>query len=137
MLRALSILVPSLRWYLHCESSKSHCESSKSHCESSKSHCESSKSHCESSKSHCESSKSHCESSKSLIQYSPCGTSSSWLVGCASRQVPVQRSRRDADALSHFFKIDYYNASMEFGSEDPADLTKRTRVLTIMLTEDS
>ena len=29
-----------------------------------------------------------------------------------------------------------YDASMEFGSEDPADLSKTTRVLTIMLAED-
>ena len=33
-------------------------------------------------------------------------------------------------------KIDYCDASMEFGSEDPADLSKTTRVLTIMLAED-
>jgi hypothetical protein len=32
-----------------------------------------------------------------------------------------------------FFKIDYFDAAMEFGSEDPADPTKTTRVLTIML----
>lgn len=54
----------------------------------------------------------------------------------SSRQVPVQRRRRDAEALRHLFKIDYYDASMEFGSEDPADLSKKTRVLTIMLAED-
>ena len=41
--------------------------------------------------------------------------------------MPVQR-RRDAEALRHPFKIDYYDASMEFGSEDPADLSKTTRV---------
>ena len=35
-----------------------------------------------------------------------------------------------------FFKIDYYDANMEFGSENPADLTKTTRVLTIMLAEE-
>jgi len=32
-----------------------------------------------------------------------------------------------------FFKIDYYDANMEFGSENPADRAKTTRVLTIML----
>lgn len=53
----------------------------------------------------------------------------------SSTQVPVQR-RRDAEALRHLFKINYYDASMDFGSEDLADLSKTTRVLTIMLAED-
>src|SRR5713101_3039145 len=35
-----------------------------------------------------------------------------------------------------FFKIDAYDASMEFGSEDPADPSKTTRVLTIMLASE-
>ena len=32
-----------------------------------------------------------------------------------------------------FFKIDYYDLKLEDGSEDPADPTKTTRVLTLML----
>src|SRR5579862_5174954 len=31
-----------------------------------------------------------------------------------------------------FFKIDYYNPTMDGGSEDPADPSKTTRVLTVM-----
>ena len=32
-----------------------------------------------------------------------------------------------------FWKIDYYDSTLESGSEDPADPTKTTRVLTLML----
>ena len=35
-----------------------------------------------------------------------------------------------------FFKIDYYDPNLEIGSEDPADPTKTTRVLTIMFASD-
>jgi hypothetical protein len=35
-----------------------------------------------------------------------------------------------------FWKIDYYDERCQFGSEDPADPKKTTRVLTLMLAED-
>lgn len=34
------------------------------------------------------------------------------------------------------FRIDYYDAALEFGSEDPSDARVTTRVLTLMLPED-
>ena len=32
-----------------------------------------------------------------------------------------------------FWKLDYYDRNLEFGSDDPADPSKTTRVLTLML----
>jgi hypothetical protein len=40
------------------------------------------------------------------------------------------------DGQTFYFKIDYYDDRCEFGSEDPSDPQKTTRVLTVMLAED-
>jgi hypothetical protein len=42
----------------------------------------------------------------------------------------------EIDGHKIFWKIDYYDSAMEFGSEDPADPSKTTRVLTIMLASE-
>ncbi len=42
----------------------------------------------------------------------------------------------EIDGQKLFWKIDYYDGSMVYGSEDPADPSKTTRVLTVMLSEE-
>ena len=42
----------------------------------------------------------------------------------------------EVDGCKIFWKLDYFDAAMEFGSEDPADPLKTTRVLTIMLASE-
>lgn len=36
----------------------------------------------------------------------------------------------------YFFKIDYYDKTLEYGSEDPADPAQTTRVLTVMRADE-
>jgi len=42
----------------------------------------------------------------------------------------------EIDGKSFMWKIDYYDSNLEFGSEDPADPNKTTRVLTILRSEE-
>jgi Protein of unknown function (DUF3768) len=61
-------------------------------------------------------------------------------VATFSEFTPDNDPRREHDfgnftlaGRKFFWKIDAYDVNMEFGSEDPADPSKTTRVLTIML----
>lgn len=42
----------------------------------------------------------------------------------------------DLTGRKFFWKIDYFDAAMEFGSDDPSDAAKTTRVLTIMFASE-
>ena len=42
----------------------------------------------------------------------------------------------EIDGETYFFKIDYYDLAMQFGSENPADPEQTTRVLTIMRADE-
>jgi hypothetical protein len=42
----------------------------------------------------------------------------------------------ELDGEKFFWKIDYYDAALKYGSEDPADPAQTTRVLTIMFVEE-
>jgi hypothetical protein len=42
----------------------------------------------------------------------------------------------EIDGQMFFFKHDYYDKAMQYGSDDPSDPTKTTRVLTLMLSSD-
>lgn len=42
----------------------------------------------------------------------------------------------EIDGETYFFKIDYYDLAMQFGSENPSDPEQTTRVLTIMRADE-
>ena len=53
----------------------------------------------------------------------------------------VEADERDRGSFDYrgtvvYFRIDYYDAAMEYGSEDPSDASQTRRMLTIMLRED-
>jgi hypothetical protein len=48
---------------------------------------------------------------------------------------PRESGRVEVDGKLYGWKIEYYNPSMESGSEDPTDPKKSRRVLTIMALE--
>lgn len=77
------------------------------------------------------------------------GDTPSGLVAQAELIKTMRRHRFEEDTYSErdfgaftfrrervFFKIDYYDLSLEYGSEDPADASITARVVTIMLASE-
>ena len=52
------------------------------------------------------------------------------------RDAERSRGRFTVQGVEVHFTIDYYDTTLEWGSEDPADASVTTRVLTLMLRED-
>ena len=46
------------------------------------------------------------------------------------------RGNFEFEGTTVYFKIDYYDTTLDYGSEDPADASITRRVLTIMVRED-
>jgi hypothetical protein len=46
------------------------------------------------------------------------------------------RGNFEFEGTTVYFKIDYYDTALDYGSEDPADASITRRVLTIMVRED-
>lgn len=44
--------------------------------------------------------------------------------------------RIEHNGINYFFKIDYYDKTMEYGSDDPSNPDITTRVLTIMCSDE-
>ena len=77
------------------------------------------------------------------------GDTASGLVAQAELIKTMRRHRFEEDTYGErdfgaftfrgervFFKIDYYDLSLEYGSEDPADASITARVVTIMLASE-
>lgn len=56
--------------------------------------------------------------------------------GFAETNAERDRGQFEFRGTTVFFKIDYYDLDLTYGSEDPADASVTTRVLTIMLRDD-
>jgi hypothetical protein len=52
------------------------------------------------------------------------------------KHIKIRDPAYTLDGRKLFWKIDYYDAACVYGSEDPADPSQTTRVLTIMLVEE-
>lgn len=52
------------------------------------------------------------------------------------RVVCKRRPRSRLSAYTFFFKHDYYDKEMKFGSDEPSDPQVTTRVLTLLLNSD-